>query len=202
MLRPQTALWLLLFPAVACSTAEEPPNVVIIMADDMGYSDIGCFGGEIQTPNLNRLAEGGLRFTNFYSENMCWVSRASLLTGVYHKTSLVDGAIHRRCQTLPEALRKNGYQTRMSGKWHLAGRKYQVFPVDRGFDEYYGILGGAASFYAPSHLTRNRTNIEQEAVSDPDYYLTDAISSEAVRMIEQSDGSRPLFLSVAFTAAH
>lgn len=202
MLRPQTALWLLLFPAVACSTAEEPPNVVIIMADDMGYSDIGCFGGEIQTPNLNRLAEGGLRFTSFYSENMCWVSRASLLTGVYHKTSLVDGAIHRRCQTLPEALRKNGYQTRMSGKWHLAGRKNQVFPVDRGFDEYYGILGGAASFYAPSHLTRNRTNIEQEAVSDPDYYITDAISSEAVRMIEQSDGSRPLFLSVAFTAAH
>lgn len=179
-----------------------PHNVVIIMADDMGYSDIGCFGGEIRTPNLDRLAGGGLRFTNFYSENMCWVSRAALLTGVYHKTSMVGGAVHNRCETLAEALRRGGYQTRMSGKWHLAGKPYHVFPVDRGFDEFYGILGGAASYFAPAYLTRNRQNVEQEAIDNPDYYLTDAISDEAVRMIHEAGADAPLFLSVAYTAAH
>jgi arylsulfatase len=190
---------------VTCSPSvadADQPNVVVIMADDMGYSDIGCFGGEIRTPNLDSLAKGGLRFTNFYSENMCWVSRASLLTGVFHKTSMVNGRLHRRCETLPEALRRNGYQTRMSGKWHLAGKKYDVFPVDRGYDEFYGILGGAASFFAPAHLTRNRENIEQEAIDDPDYYITDAISHEATRMIREAKPDRPLFLSVAYTAAH
>jgi len=182
--------------------AAERPNVVVIMADDMGYSDIGCFGGEIRTPHLDQLASGGLRFTNFYSENMCWVSRAALLTGVYHKTSMIKGRLHTRCETLPEALRRNGYQTRMSGKWHLAGKPYHVFPLDRGYDEFYGILGGAASFFAPAHLTRNRKNVEREAIDDPDYYITDAISDEAVRMIREAKRDKPLYLSVAYTAAH
>ncbi|MDG1896700.1 MAG: arylsulfatase [Fuerstiella sp.] len=178
------------------------PNIVLIMADDMGYSDLGCFGGEIQTPNLDRLADGGLRFTNFYSENMCWVSRAAMLTGVYHKTSMVENALHPRCVTLAEAVRANGYQTRMSGKWHLAGKPYHIYPNDRGFDEFYGILGGAASFFAPSSLCRNRTNVEAEEHSDPDYYFTDAVSHEASRMIREAATDRPLFLSVAYTAAH
>ncbi len=178
------------------------PDIVVIMADDMGYSDLHCFGGEIRTPQLDRLAAQGLRFTNFYSENMCWVSRAALLTGIYHKTSMVGGAIHTRCETLPEALRRTGYQTRMSGKWHLAGKPYHVFPADRGYDEFYGILGGASSFYAPAHLTRNRRNVEQEATADPEFYFTDAISDEAVRMIRQAKADKPLFLSVAYTAAH
>ncbi len=180
----------------------KPPDIVIIMADDMGYSDLGCFGGEIETPNLDHLADGGLRFTNFYSENMCWVSRAAMLTGIYHKTSMFDNAIHPRCITLPEVLRGHGYQTRMSGKWHLAGKPYTIFPNDRGFDEFYGILGGAASFYAPAFLTRNRTNVESEARDDPDYYFTDAISAEASRMIRNTNAEKPLFLSVAYTAAH
>ena len=81
------------------------PNVLLIMADDMGYSDLGCFGGEIRTPSLDSLAENGIRFTNFYSENMCWVSRASMMTGIYHRTSLKDSALHPRCLTLPEALK-------------------------------------------------------------------------------------------------
>jgi len=182
--------------------AAERPNVVVIMADDMGYSDIGCFGGEIRTPHLDQLASGGLRFTNFYSENMCWVSRAALLTGVYHKTSMVEGRLHTRCETLPEALRRSGYQTRMSGKWHLAGKPYHVFPLDRGYDEFYGILGGAASFFAPAHLTRNRRNVEREAIGGPDYYITDAISDEAARMIREATPDKPLYLSVAYTAAH
>ena len=178
------------------------PNVVLIMADDMGYSDIGCFGGEIRTPQLDRLAANGLRFTNFYSENMCWVSRAAMLTGIYHKTSMVESTIHPRCATLAEALRANGYQTCLSGKWHLAGKKSQVFPNDRGFNEFYGILGGASSFYAPYSLSRNRKNVEAEANNDPDYYFTHAISKEAVRMIEDTDANKPIFLYVAYTAAH
>lgn len=188
--------------AVVQNTHAEHPNVVVIMADDMGYSDIGCFGGEIRTPNLDSLAESGLRFTNFYSENMCWVSRAALLTGVYHKTSMINGALHPRCEALPEALRRNGYQTRMSGKWHLGGKGYRIYPVDRGYDEFYGILGGASSFFAPAHLTRNRTSVDSEAINNPDYYITDAISNEAVRMIRESKAEQPLFLSVAYTAAH
>ena len=178
------------------------PNIVIIMADDMGYSDLGCYGGEIRTPNLDRLARGGLRFTNFYSENMCWVSRAAMLTGVYHKTSMVNGAIHPDCPTLAEALRRDGYQTSMSGKWHLAGKPYRTFPIDRGFDRFYGILGGAASFFAPANLSRNRTNVEAEAREDPDYYFTHAISEEAEQMILVAESEKPLFLYVAYTAAH
>ena len=92
------------------------------MADDMGYSDLGCFGGEINTPHLDSLAKGGVRFSNFYSENMCWVSRASMLTGVYHRTSLQNSALHPNCLTLAEALKQNGYKTGMMGKWHLAGK--------------------------------------------------------------------------------
>lgn len=178
------------------------PDVVIIMADDMGYSDLGCFGGEIQTPNLDRLAGDGLRFTNFYSENMCWVSRAAMLTGIYHKTSMHKNAIHPRCMTLPEVLRGHGYQTRLSGKWHLAGKPLKIFPNDRGFDAFYGILAGAASFYAPASLSRDRTNIESEAEKDANFYLTDAISTEACQMIRSANARQPLFLNVAYTAAH
>ena len=210
-------LWPFLLSAIACLfggstlSAAEPleksskrgrPNVVIIMSDDMGYSDLGCFGGEIRTPHLDQLAGTGLRFTNFYSENMCWVSRAAMLTGVYHKTSMVDGALHERCITLPETLKVAGYQTLMSGKWHLAGKPYQIYPNDRGFDDFYGILGGAASFYAPANLCRNRQNVEQEALDDPDYYITDAISTEATRMIRDASQQAPMFLYVAYTAAH
>ena len=182
------------------SRAAERPNIVLVMADDMGYSNLGCFGGEIRTPHLDALAADGLRFTNFYSENMCWVSRAAMLTGVYHKTSLQNGTIHPRCTTLAEVLHQAGYQTRMSGKWHLAGK--DTYPNDRGFDEFYGILGGAASFYAPHSLSRNRKNVEDEANNDPEYYFTHAISDEAVRMIEEADTAKPLFLYVAYTAAH
>jgi arylsulfatase A-like enzyme len=181
--------------------ADERPDVVLIMADDMGYSDLGCFGGEIETPNLDGLASSGLRFTNFYSENMCWVSRAALLTGIYHKTSLQEAAIHSRCLTLPEALQADGYQTRMSGKWHLAGKDNSVYPADRGFEHFYGILGGAASFFAPYSLSRDRTNIENE-YDDPDYYFTHAITDNAVSYVERADSAKPLFLYVAYTAAH
>jgi arylsulfatase len=133
---------------------------------------------------------------------MCWVSRAALLTGIYHRTSMMDNGLHTRCVTLPEVLKQRGYQTRMSGKWHLAGKKDATYPMDRGFQNFYGILGGAASFYAPHSLSRNRQNVEHEAHNDPDYYLTDAISDEAANMIEGLNTDDPVFLYVAYTAAH
>jgi arylsulfatase len=182
--------------------AAKQPNIVLIMADDMGYSDVGCFGGEIRTPNLDKLAVGGLRFTNFYSENMCWVSRAALLTSIYHKTSMVDSTLHPRCITLAEVLGAAGYRTMICGKWHLAGKQNSVYPNDRGFSDFYGILGGAASFYAPYSLSRNRVNVESEANKDPGYYFTNAISSEAARLIRETRADQPLFLNLTYTAAH
>ena len=183
--------------------AERKPDILLIMSDDMGYSDLGCFGGEIRTPNIDSLAKGGLRFTNFYSENMCWVSRASLLTGIYHRTSLKDGGLHPHCLTLPEALHSAGYATLMAGKWHLAGKgRKTVFPNNRGFDRFYGILGGASSFYAPHDLHRDRKNIEDEFRDDPNYYFTRAIAENALAFLRQVPEDKPLFLYLPFTAAH
>ena len=184
------------------------PNVLILMADDMGYSDLGCFGGEINTPHLDSLAKGGVRFSNFYSENMCWVSRASMLTGVYHRTSLQNSALHPNCLTLAEALKQNGYKTGMMGKWHLAGKytlnngKEAVYPDERGFDYFYGILGGANSFFAPFGLKRNRTPIDHEFINDQDYYFTDAIGNEAISFLKYTGKEKPFFLYLPFTAAH
>ena len=115
-----TQLLLILFLQLHLIGSDKP-NILLIMADDMGYSDLGCFGGKIRTPNLDSLAENGIRFTNFYSENMCWVSRASMMTGVYHRVSPKSSVLHPSCLTLPEALKDNGYRTGMMGKWHLAG---------------------------------------------------------------------------------
>jgi arylsulfatase A-like enzyme len=191
----------LLFGARAFA-ATEKPNVVIIMSDDMGYSDLGCFGGEIATPNLDTLGMGGLRFARFYSQNMCVVTRATMLTGVYHKTSLRKKAINTRCVTIPELLKRQGYFTAMSGKWHLARYDDQsTWPNQRGFDRYYGILGGAASFYAPANLIRDNRDASAEFERD-DYYFTDAISENAVNYINEAKQEQPLFLYVAYTAAH
>ena len=202
MKRISFLLAMILAAAFAQAASPDKPNIVLIMSDDMGYSDLGSFGGEIETPHLDSLADGGLRFSRFYSQNMCVVSRACLLTGVYHKTSLRNKAINTRCVTIPEMLKGQGYTTAMAGKWHLA--RYDdksTWPNQRGFDRYYGILGGAASFFAPSHLIRDN----QDASADferEDYYFTDAISDNAVNYINKADKEKPLFLYVAYTAAH
>jgi len=188
--------------AIQTTVAASNPNIILIMSDDMGYSDLGCFGGEIETPALDSLARGGLRFSRFYSQNMCVVSRACLLTGVYHKTSLRKKAINTRCVTIAEMLKGQGYTTAMAGKWHLA--RYDdksTWPKQRGFDRYYGILGGAASFFAPSHLIRDNKDASADFERE-DYYFTDAISDNAVNYIEDAQADKPLFLYVAYTAAH
>src|SRR5690349_15529314 len=211
--------------ATRASVAAPPPNLVVIMSDDMGFSDIGCYGGEIRTPTLDRLAAGGLRLTQFYNTARCCPTRASLLTGLYpHQAGIghmmedrgldgYRGELTRRCVTIAEALRPAGYGTYAVGKWHVTkaikpdGRK-DNWPLQRGFDRFYGTITGAGSFYDPSALTRDNTMIT--AAADPEYkpnqyYYTDAISDHAVKFIgehHQIAVEKPLFLYVAYTAAH
>ena len=202
------------------------PNIVLILADDMGYSDIGCFGSEIETPNLDRLAAGGLRFSQFYNSPRCCPSRASLLTGVYsHQAHMgmmtsdhgrypfpaYEGDLNPQCVTIAEALKAGGYTTLMSGKWHLtpiaetaaesseAPDKHN-WPLQRGFDHFYGIIAGAADYYDPATLVRDNEPIREAAA---DFYLTDGIADNAVALIDQAAKvHQPFFLYTAFNAPH
>ena len=207
--------------------SEARPNILLIIADDMGYSDLGCYGGEIETPNLDALAAAGLRFINYYVNNMCWPTRASLMTSLYPKTALpkngsANGGLHLEATTLPQALRDAGYRTIMSGKWHLSDPGEldgPNAPHHRGFDRYHGIINGAASFYAPFSLTRDGADASADFdhEKNPDYYYTDAITDEAIRMLKEpaaeggqaSTGGpkdrktdRPFFAYVSYNAAH
>src|SRR3954447_1205853 len=190
------------------------PNIVLILADDMGYSDVGCYGGEIRTPNIDSLARDGVRFTQFYNGALCCPTRASLLTGHYpHQTGMghmVDnpkpfpaytGDLKRHCVTIAEVLRGAGYQTFMSGKWHVTPvtESKHNWPLQRGFDHHYGIIHGAADYFNPVTLTRDN----QPAAITGDYYLTHAIGDNAVDYIRKGAAARkPFFLYTAFTAPH
>jgi arylsulfatase len=202
--------------------AAEKPNIIIMMGDDMGFSDIGCYGSEISTPNLDALAAGGVRFTQFYNTARCCPTRACLLTGLYPHQAGVGhmmgdrgldgyrGDLNKRSVTIAEALRPAGYSTYVSGKWHVTkhvrpdGPKHN-WPLQRGFDRFYGTIHGAGSFFDPNSLTRDNTQISPYA--DPEYkpdtyYYTDAISDHAARFIKEHDKAKPFFMYVAYTAAH
>ena len=196
------------------------PNILLILNDDMGFSDLGCYGGEIETPNLDRLASGGLRFSQFYNSPRCSPSRASLLTGLHpHQTGIgiltysigpegYAGNLNRRCVTIAEALEPGGYRCYMSGKWHVASSLVEpsdAWPVQRGFDEFYGTIIGAGSFYHPNTLTRGNENVDHEAENDGEFFYTDAISDEAARQIRSHQARHPdapFFQYVAYTAPH
>ncbi len=202
------------------------PNILLILADDMGFSDIGCYGGEIQTPNLNRLARDGLRFSQMYNFARCCPSRAALLTGVYpHQagighmiqnlgTPAYQGYLRDDCLTLGEALRPAGYRTCLSGKWHVGGfwhRRPQdahlwttgdptrPLPTDRGFDRFYGNPAGGGSYFNPRPL------FDQDHIIEPwpGFYNTDVYTDAAIGMIEESvrDGM-PFFLHLCYNAPH
>ena len=196
---------------VAGDHSNSRPNIIIIMSDDMGYSDIGCYGGEIETPVLDQLAAGGLRFTQFYNTGRCCPTRASLLTGLYpHQAGIgwmmsdqgldgYRGDLNRRCQTIAEVLRPAGYATYMTGKWHVTPKVNPVddtekynWPQQRGFDRYYGIINGASSLWDPNSLVRDNELIS--CVNDPEYqpdepyHFTDAVSDNAARFIHEHDG--------------
>ncbi len=194
------------------------PNVLMILADDMGFSDIGCYGSEIETPHIDRLAAGGVRFSQFYNTARCSPSRASLLTGLHpHQTGIgiltkddrphgYPGSLNDRCITIAEILSAAGYATSLVGKWHLASNIRQVndaWPTRRGFDHFYGTLAGSCSYFQPASLTRGEHNAEAEATDQHDYYYTDAISHEACAFVrEKSQLQQPFFMYVAYTAPH
>lgn len=186
----------------ALSAKKARPNIVLIMADDLGYSDVGCFGGEIQTPNLDRLAENGIRITEFYNTAKCHTTRASLMTGLYWQQAMRGDKylLGGNGVTIAEVLGAGGYRTAIAGKWHLSnsGDSEQA-PLERGFDRFFGTISGAGSFYNPRSLQRDRTPVEPEK----DFYYTDAITEEAVQNIRQAaTDEKPLFLYVSYTAPH
>jgi len=199
-----------------CASAADParPNIVLIMADDMGYSDIGCYGSEIATPNLDKLAAGGLRFTQFYNTGRCCPTRAALLTGLYshqagvghmvedHGFPAYQGYLNDRCATIAEDLRAGGYTTLMVGKWHV-GEKRPHWPVDRGFDHYYGLVNGGSNYFRidPERtLAQDDKKIQAEGEN---FYLTNAFTDHALEFMEAQRGKpKPFFLYVAFTSPH
>lgn len=194
------------------------PNVLLILADDMGFSDIGCYGSEIETPHIDRLAAAGVRFSQFYNTARCSPSRASLLTGLHpHQTGIgiltkddrphgYPGSLNDQCVTVAEILSAAGYATSLVGKWHLASNirsANDAWPTRRGFDHFYGTLAGSCSYYQPATLTRGEQNIEAEATDQANYYYTDAISKEACTFIrEKSQRDQPFFMYAAYTAPH
>src|SRR3954471_13423421 len=180
------------------------PNILLILADDLGWSDIGCYGSEIQTPNLDALARNGLRFTQFYNSARCCPSRASLLTGLHpHQAGVPDmrGPLNNRCATIPEVLKPAGYRCYMVGKWHL-GRV--VNPVVRGFDEFYGMLGGFNSFWQENpYYTRLPEGRGKRDYATNKFYSTDVFGDYAIDFVDQGKAAnKPWFLYLAFNAAH
>ncbi len=206
-------------------SADDRPNIMIIMADDMGYSDIGCYGGEIQTPNLDALAQEGLRFTQFYNTARCCPTRASLLTGLHpHQTGIghmtVDpekkgntnsqleayqGFLNHQCVTIPEVLKPAGYHCMMAGKWHVGLNDLSMYPLGRGFEKYYGILSGATNYMKPLENRGVTFMNDPIQVGGDDYYLTDDFTTHAIEFLNdahQSHGDQPFFFYMAYTSPH
>lgn len=209
-----------LFLFSACNTDKQQhaqPNIILIMSDDMGYSDIGCYGGVINTPVLDNMAENGLRFTQFYNTSRCCPTRGSLISGLYQHqagighmmndrgTDAYRGDLSENAVTIAEVLKQAGYATYMSGKWHVTPYKPKDkiqlkhnWPLQRGFDRFFGTILGAGSFYDPCSLTRDNEYI----VPENDFYYTDAVSDNAVKFIEEHNSDKPFFLYLPYTAAH
>ena len=225
---------MLIAGVAACKNAgaADKPNIIYIMSDDMGFSDIGCYGSEIDTPNLDALAAGGVRFDQFYNTARCCPTRASLMSGLYPHQAGVGhmmndrgfdgyrGDLNRQCVTIPEALKSAGYRSYMTGKWHVTkiirpeteADKHN-WPLQRGFDRFYGTIHGAGSFFDPNTLTRDNEYVSpmadpeytEDQMANGEFYYTDAIADHAVRFITEhhyESDDKPFFLYVSFTAAH
>ena len=217
-----TASFLSTIGAHAQKTKEQRPNIILIMADDMGYSDIGSYGGEINTPNLDRLAAEGIRFKEFYNNSICAPTRASLITGQYpHRAGVgyfdVDlgipayqGFLNKQSLTFGEVLRSAGYSTLLSGKWHV-GNDSLAWPNQRGFDQFYGIIGGGANYFNDYPMPLNGREYPVKLIENnqrlkpaPDsYYFTDEITNHSIQFLDQQNKTgKPFFLYVAYTAPH
>ena len=201
------------------------PNIILILSDDMGYSDLGCYGGEVETPNLDALAANGLRFTQFYNGARCCPTRASLMTGCYpHQTGIghmtntpnnftqhdlgiaeYRGFLNKNCVTIAEVLKDAGYTTLMTGKWHLGISDKSKWPLQRGFDKFYGLVPGASNFFKPEFPRGISYMNDTISITDEEYYTTDAFTENAIQFIEeakQADNEKPFFLYLGYTAPH
>lgn len=209
----------LIFTACKKESTLKKPNIILIMADDMGFSDIGIMGGEAKTPNIDALASEGILYKQFYNAARCCPTRASLMTGLYpHQSGMgwmtvrdlgtysYTDELNHNCVTIAEVLKGAGYNTYMSGKWHVVADKNttqdgdkNAWPVQRGFDHYFGTLVGDGSYYSPRALTSQNTIIE----APEEFYYTNAISDTAVSMIRENEKEdAPFFMYVAYTAPH
>ena len=206
------------------TASENAPNIIVVLCDDLGYSDLGCYGSEIATPHIDQMAAGGLRYTNFHVNPMCSPTRASLLTGLNPHDAGVGHVAHGdpgfpgyaleltdHCATLAEILRDNGYSTFMLGKWHLckeadkhpAGDR-NSWPLQRGFDQFYGILGGFTNFHHPDRLIEGNSFLDMDEYPDG-YYLTDDLTDRAIKMVREvrtSHPRKPFFMYLAHPAVH
>lgn len=205
----------LLLVLLSATAWAERPNIVLIMADDMGYSDIGCYGGEIETPVLDDLAARGLRFTQFYNNAKCAPTRASLLTGRYsQQVGCFDGpVVMRDCVTVAEVVRAAGYATYAAGKWHAT-----ELPTERGFDRYFGVADGCCNYFNPGEardgepapaeknfprrFSRDGEVLQPFTPPQEDFYTTDAFTDAAVSYLKVHDESKPFLLYLAYTAPH
>jgi len=195
------------------------PNIIIILADDMGYSDLGCFGSETLTPNLDALGKSGIKMTQFYNASRCCPTRASLMTGLYQhqagvgdmvntrKEPAYEGYLNQNCVTIAEALKAGGYNTLMAGKWHI-GQAPEHWPVKRGFDHYFGLIDGASSYFNPTMPYRPNQKLtialdDKEFTPGPNWYSTNAYADYALKFIDgNKDTGKPFFLYMAFTSPH
>ncbi|MEM9721868.1 MAG: arylsulfatase, partial [Bacteroidota bacterium] len=194
---------------------ENRPNILLIMGDDMGYSDLGCYGGEIQTPNLDQLAANGLRFTQFYNTARCCPTRASLLTGLYPQqagighmvsdrgTPAFRGDLSDQAVTIAEVLKGAGYATYMAGKWHVTpyvieNPDKKNWPRQRGFDKFFGMISGAGSLYDPRSLAEDNAYVAPRE----GFYCTKDFTDYAMECIKAHEANSPFFLYLSYTAAH
>ena len=203
------------------SQKPDRPNILIFMLDDSGYSDLGCYGGEIKTPNIDQLAETGVRFTQMHNCARCCPTRASLMTGLYAQTAGINGMgvnLNMNAATIAEVLKENGYHTGMVGKWHLSQTKpvddpkeqlqwfahradygpfspLENYPCNRGFEEHWGNIWGVVNYFDPFSLVHNETPIKEVP---KDFYMTDFITEKSVDLIDSyGKDKKPFFLYVA-----
>ena len=214
----------------SCNAAEKP-NVIIILVDDMGFSDIGAYGGEINTPNIDKLAANGVRFSQFYNASRCCPTRASLMTGLHPHLAGIGymtnkpgdsrhdygsafpnyrGFLNRQCVTLGELLGSAGYSTYLAGKWHLGQNDRSRWPLQRGFDKFYGCIAGSTRYFFPDSDPRegygitygNEPVFKVKSTTDRPYYTTDAFTDHAIKFIEEGEKEKPFFLYLSYTAPH
>jgi arylsulfatase A-like enzyme len=193
------------------------PNIVLIMADDMGFSDIGCYGSEINTPHLDQLAGEGMRLKQCYNNGICAPSRATLLTGQYpHKAGIgffninlglpaYQGFLNKESLTFGEIFKQAGYKTYLSGKWHV-GNDSSKWALNRGFDDFFGFISGAASFWDSKPVTKGSNDFlvkgKDKFYPPKDYYMTDDLTQRGISFLKENDKKQPFFLYMAYSSPH